>query len=215
MVAPNMIPAIKATLRANEIGNGSPYELRFARLGKSGASFGYMQGDTNVSQLARDTLKKILIANGSSDGAAGAIITALARPLPNGNPLSAGDTATVSAALKSAKGKSIVDAMDAQFFDIVIKGLDTLISAAKTARMGVEPLAMLYAAAWINMTGAPVTMCKWVGGMTANGVPAPMPPMLGFHDIVSYLQATPFYTQNPANFDHLAGAVRVGMPLLP
>src|SRR4051812_22929089 len=37
--------ALKAAVRKNEIGDASPYQLSFARKDKSGASFGFMQGD--------------------------------------------------------------------------------------------------------------------------------------------------------------------------
>ena len=59
---PAMLPAIHAAIQSNELGHASPYALSFARKGRSGASFGVFQGDTNVSSTARTTLKNILDA---------------------------------------------------------------------------------------------------------------------------------------------------------
>jgi hypothetical protein len=56
MVDSALIPAIKEAVKQNEIGDASPFELSYAELDKSGASFGAMQGDTHVSELARSTL---------------------------------------------------------------------------------------------------------------------------------------------------------------
>ena len=43
-------PALRAGLRMHEIGSASPYKLFFAAKGKSGASFGFMQGDLAAGQ---------------------------------------------------------------------------------------------------------------------------------------------------------------------
>jgi len=112
MVDQALLPAIDATIRQNEIGNGSPYQLSFACKGKSGASFGFMQGDTNVSSLARNTLTQVLAAAGVDQATSARILAALSCALPNGNPLSGPDTALVNNALSSAAGQPIVDAME-------------------------------------------------------------------------------------------------------
>jgi len=44
-LADDLQAAIRFGLRLDEIGGGSPYKLCFAGKGKSGASFGFMQGD--------------------------------------------------------------------------------------------------------------------------------------------------------------------------
>src|SRR5215472_714362 len=112
MVDQKLLPAIRETIRQNEIGDQSPYVLSYARLGKSGASFGFMQGDTNVSQLARDTLRRVLLAADTDPAIAARIVTVLSRPLPNGNPLSAPDTELVNSALACDAGRAVVDSMD-------------------------------------------------------------------------------------------------------
>ena len=68
MVDTALIPAIKEAIKQNEIGNASQYELSYARLGTSGASFGVFQGDTNVSHAARATLAAALRARGADEG---------------------------------------------------------------------------------------------------------------------------------------------------
>ena len=42
MVDKSLLPAIRETIKQNEIGSRTPYELSYARKGKSGASFGFM-----------------------------------------------------------------------------------------------------------------------------------------------------------------------------
>src|SRR5689334_11117998 len=119
MVNPNLLPALRETIRQNEIGSGSPYCLSFAKLGKSGASFGFMQGDTNVNDLARRSLARALEAANLDEASVSRLIAALSRPLPGGNPLSPEDTERVDAALSSEVGRDIVDAMDSQLFGAV------------------------------------------------------------------------------------------------
>ena len=60
MTDPAMLPAIKASIRANEIGSQSPYKLSFAKKGNSGASYGVFQNDTYANRTALTTLTQIL-----------------------------------------------------------------------------------------------------------------------------------------------------------
>ncbi len=71
-----------------------------------------MQGDTNVSGLARDVMQKVLSAGGADAATAQRIVAARSRPLPGGDPLSPADTALVDQSLASAVGRPLVDAMD-------------------------------------------------------------------------------------------------------
>ena len=50
MVDEALKPALRMALRLHEIGDASPYQLCFAGKGKSGASFGFMQGDLAAGQ---------------------------------------------------------------------------------------------------------------------------------------------------------------------
>ena len=133
MVDTSLLPAIKETIKQNEIGNKTPYELSYALKGKSGASFGFMQGDTNVQPLARDTLKKALSAAGASSAAITRIMTAVCQALPHGNPLSAADTKLANDALSSAAGRKLVDAMDMAILGDVEGGA---VDAKEPARAG-------------------------------------------------------------------------------
>jgi len=215
MVDQALVPAITATIRQNEIGDASPYVLSFARLGKSGASFGFMQGDTNVSSLARGTLQQVLASAGVGADAITRIMGELSRPLPGGNPLDSDDTATVNAALASQAGRGLVDNMDQTLLQTVLDGLDSATIAAATAGLTLAPIVNLYIAPWINMTGPPTLMNLWLKGAPALGVPPPTPPEVETDNIVSYLQATAYFQAHPRNFAHLQQCVAVGARDLP
>jgi hypothetical protein len=210
MVAQSLIPAIQATIAQNELGGASPYQLSFAKLGKSGASFGFMQADTNVNTHARDTLYNVLIAYGVPQDLAGSIVGVLSQPLPQGNPLIPQDTDTVNAALQSPQGAALVDQLDATLFNGVLAHLDTLEQAAQNAGLAIDPQAHLYMACWINMTGAPTTMAGWVGGQPFANVPPPSAPSVTVGDVVTYLQATSYFQAHPRNFDRLTACVDSG-----
>jgi hypothetical protein len=215
MVDASLLPAITETIRQNEIGAASPYVLGFARLGKSGASFGFMQGDTNVSPLARATLAKVLAAAAMAQADIDRIMAALSQALPDGNPLSDADTAAVNAALASDSGRPLVDQMDQTLMQGVLKGLDGCIAAAASDGMTLDPIVNLYIAPWINMTGTPTLLKTWLAGAAVMGVPAPTPPKVKEADIVAYLQATSYFQAHPRNFAHLEQCVAAGAALLP
>ena len=215
MVAEVLLPAIRATIHANEIGAGSPYVLDYARKGKSGASFGFMQGDTNVSDLARRTLRQVLAAADADQATIDRILSALSRALPNGDPLTAVDAATANGALGSARGREIVDDMDNQLMQTVLTGLDTCEAAAATRAMTLTPIAHLYIAPWINMSGAPTLMNAWLKGAAVHGVPAPIGPQVQGEEVVAYLQSLAYFQTNPKNFKHYEECVTTGAGLLP
>lgn len=61
-------PALTAALRMHEIGTNTPYRLYFAGKAKSGASFGFMQGDLAASQdIVTKTFVTILSLAGVAD----------------------------------------------------------------------------------------------------------------------------------------------------
>lgn len=215
MVDQTLLPAIEQTISQNEIGDASPYCLSFARLGASGASFGLMQGDTNASQLARDTLRQVLSAAAVDQPTIDRILASVSVPLPSGNPLSASDTAVANDALASIPGRALVDAMDQELLSGVLQGLDSCVAAAATRNMTLAPLAYLYAAPWINMSGAPTSLIVWLKGGAVRGVPSPSPPIASGADMVAYLQATAYFQANPRNFVHLQQCVQKGAALLP
>jgi len=215
MVAANLLPAIREAIKQNEIGNGSPYVLSFARLGSSGASFGIFQGDTNVNPLARDTLAQILHAQHADPIAVTRIIVELSRPCPNGNPLSASDTNLVNSALSSGAGRVAVDQMDSVLLNIVLGELDTCITAAASVNKTLAPIVQLYIALWVNMTGAPHTLNRWLTGTTVSGVAPPAGPVVTLDDIAAYLRASTYFKLHPRNFIHMSDSVGAGAQLLP
>jgi hypothetical protein len=214
MVAQQIIPAIRETVKLNEIGSGSPYKLEFAKKGTSGASFGFMQGDTNPQPDARNTLRAALAAAGEAQDFIDRILAALSRALPNGNPLSQPDTDTVNAALNAATGRPLVDAMDMRILQGLLDDVDACIASAATRDVSIEPLALLYIAPWINMTGAPNKLRSWLAGTAVNGLVSPTPTVRGA-DMATYLRTMKFYVDNPRNFQHLQDCVNGGARLLP
>jgi hypothetical protein len=60
MTDSTMLPAIRAAIKANEIGPGDPYSLSYAGKANSGASFGIFQNDTAANPQALAALKSIL-----------------------------------------------------------------------------------------------------------------------------------------------------------
>jgi hypothetical protein len=209
------IPAIKKTIRQNEIGSGNPYRLSFARHGKSGASFGFMQGDTNMNGMARATLKEVLAAAGIDPAAADQIMNALSRPLPNGDPLSPEQSSTVDHALSSAGGRPFVDNMDDELLGVVLSGVDSCVAAATSRGITLLPIIYLYIAPWINMSGPPTLLIAWLKGSSIYGVVPPAPPDLTEQDVQAYLQAMPYFQTYPKNFNHYKECVATGAKLLP
>jgi len=215
MVDQTLLPAITETIRQNEIGDRSPYVLSFAQLGKSGASFGFMQGDTNVSDLARSTLQQVLEGAGVSVADIDRIEAALDQALPNGNPLDDADTSMINAALSSEEGQALVDQMDHMLMQVVLNGLDSCIGAAGNHNLTLAPITILYIAPWINMSGTPTLLNTWLGGNDIHGVPPPSPPTVDESDIVAYLQAMAYFQAHPRNFTHFQQCVDAGARLLP
>jgi hypothetical protein len=215
MVDSALIPAIRVAIKQNELGNASPYELSYARLGASGASFGIFQGDTNVNHVARDTLRQILQAAGVGNVACDRIIGAVSQPCPDGNPLSPEDTAAANDALSSDAGKAVVDAMDNRLLQVVLGELDTCIAAANTRQQTIAPVALLYIALWVNMTGAPDTLNKWLSGTQEVGLAPPVGPTVTQQNLENYLQANTFFRLHPRNFVHMQDSVQAAVPSLP
>ncbi|HEV2550332.1 MAG TPA: hypothetical protein VGU20_23675 [Stellaceae bacterium] len=207
--------AITAAVELNEGASDNPYRLSFARKAESGASFGKMQGDLSAQQLARDTLKKALLANGVDMDRATDIVAQLSRPMAT-NGLDAGDDQLVEAALASNAGRSLVDEMDQQISARVIDDVEDCLDTAQAANREVEPKAAIYMAMWINMSGPPTTLKVWLGGQDVflahhtRRVAAPGD-VVTAADVEGYLQATDYFTANPRNFAHLEEAAAAGV----
>jgi hypothetical protein len=210
-----IIPAIKIAIQTNELGSVSPYRLSYARLGKSGASFGIFQGDTNVNATARATLRQALTTAGVGATVTDRIINAVSQPCPGGNPLSAADTALANNALSSEAGMALVDAMDDTLLQVVLGEIDTCLAAAVTRQLTISAVAQLYIALWVNMTGAPHMLNAWLSGTTELGLSAPIGPTISRQAIESYLQASSFFRLHPRNFIHMQDSVDAGASVLP
>jgi len=203
---------IRTALRLHEIGDASPYKLFFAGKGKSGGSFGFMQGDLAAGQPeVKKTFEDVLAAA----GVAPARIAAIEAPLSIhciDNPLSKADTMLVNAALASEAGRPLVDAMDERILGGVYGGLDRCVAAARSGGRTIEPKAILYMAMWINMSGPPSTLTTWLSGKSvtmATTLKAPGAAVDGTA-MESYLRATNYYTENPANLPHAMQCAAAG-----
>ena len=107
---------LRAAVRMNEIGDASPYKLSFAGKGKSGASFGFMQGDMAAGQpIVHAAFKAALAAANVPADKITSLEQRLSVPLI-GNPLSSEDAALVNGALSADAGRAQVDAMDTNIF---------------------------------------------------------------------------------------------------
>ncbi len=214
MVADVLKPALRMALRLHEIGDASPYQLCFAGKGKSGASFGFMQGDMAAGQpVVRQTFRAAL----ATGGIAAATIAALARRLSvplMACPLAPAERDEVNAALLA--GRALVDAMDERIIGAVYAALDDCTARADAADRTIAPKALIYMALWINMTGPPTSLLVWLGG----GAPVlrrPVPPAAATVDgpaMEAYLAATDYFVENPLNLSHMMQCAAAGAALL-
>jgi hypothetical protein len=207
--------ALAEALRQHEIGGlvDVAYRISFAGKGNSGASFGAMQGDLATD---RPEPRKAFLAALAAAGVPPDKIDALAETLfgrrHKTSPLSDGDTSLIDAAL--AAGKPLVDAMDAEIAADVHADLDKVAAAAAAAGRAIEPKALLYIVNWINMTGPPTTLLKWVAGDPVSGV-ATAGTVIDEAAIQAYLQAQKYYRENPTTWPHMVKSVAKGARLLP
>ena len=215
MPAENLKPALAEALRHHEIG-GQPdlaYRISFAGKGNSGASFGAMQGDLAAGRPeARKAFLAVLVAARVQPAKIDALAEALIGRPHKRNPLSDADTRLIDAALVASK--PLVDAMDAQIAADVHADLDKVAAAAAAAGRWIEPKALLYIANWINMTGPPTTLLKWVAGDSVSGV-ATVGKVIDEPAIQAYLQSQKYYRENPATWPHMVKSVEKGARLLP
>jgi hypothetical protein len=209
-------PAIRTALRLHEIGDKSPYRMFFAGKGKSGGSFGFMQGDlaagqSNVTATFRAVLSSAMVTLARSQALEAALSVHTVK-----NPLSAADTNLVNSALDSPIGRVLVDKMDEEILAHVYAGLDKCISVAGAASRTVEPKALVYMAMWINMSGPPSKILSWLAGKSVSmATPlAKAPDNVDGLAMERYLRATSYYSENPGNFPHAMQCAAAGMAML-
>jgi hypothetical protein len=207
-------PGIRAALRLHEIGDASPYQLSFAGKGKSGASFGFMQGDMAAQQPeVLKAFRDALAAAGSPSATIEKLVGRLSVHVVD-NPLTPAETKAVNDALLA--GRQLVDAMDESILGKVYDDLDTCIAKASGAGRSIAPKAALYIALWINMTGRPTKLLVWLAdGNPQLRVPVPPPgTVVDGPAIETYLRATDYFTENPGNFPHMMQSVAAGVHAL-
>lgn len=210
MIDQTVTRALKVALRRHEIGNASPYRLFFAGKGKSGASFGFMQGDLAAGQPeVQRTFRAVLVRAGIAPEGISSFVRRLSVHLIK-NPLDTGETQLVNSALKSAS--DLIDAMDDTIFAGVARSLETCIARAAGADLTIMPQALIYMALWINMSGPPTKLLSWLSGQSTNlgrhVQPATAPVTAA--DMEAYLQATNYYLENPQNFAHMRECAAAG-----
>lgn len=208
-------PALRAALRTHEIGSATPYKLFFAGKGKSGASFGFMQGDLAAGQARVTAVFRDILRNaGVSTAVTDSYVDRLSVHLIS-NPLSSAETREVNAALDA--NRPLVDQMDEEILRDVYKSLDTCIAAARAAGTTISGEALIYMAMWINMTGRPTKLLTWLSGRDPGLVrPVPTPGSVASGaEMEGYLRATSYYTENPGNLPHMLSSAAAGAALLP
>jgi hypothetical protein len=214
MVDDTLKPALRAALRCNEIGNDTPYRISFAAKGNSGASFGFMQGDMAVQPIARQTFRAAMAAAGIESATINSWVTKLSKHVTR-NPLSPSDTRKINAAL--AAHSDLVDAMDEKIISGVYASLDKCSEAAASGECTIQPAALIYMALWINMTGKPTSLLKWLrGGDPGLGGSVPgAAPTVTEAKIQAYLRATDYFKKNPRNLPNVISCAKKGATLLP
>jgi hypothetical protein len=214
MTDSNMLPAIRAAIKANEIGGGDPYSLSFAKKANSGASFGIFQNDTAANPQALATLKSILQKAGLPGAQVSRIIGLVGKPCPT-DPLTEDDEAAANDALSSADGKKAVDALDEERLKVICGNLDDAVDSATNP---IEGKAQLGICMWCNMTGPPTTMLTWLGGSAVDepgGKVDPPGNPVSFDELTRLLQNTTYFVNNPGNWQHFADSAEEGAKLLP
>ena len=216
MLDESIKPAIRRALRLHEIGDKSPYRLFFAGKGKSGGSFGFMQGDLAAGQPnVKTTFRAALAAATVVPSKSHAIEAALSVHVVK-NPLSASDTKLVNAALDTPAGRALVDKMDEQILQDVYAGLNQCLAAAASTGRTVETKALVYMAMWINMSGPPTKLLRWLEGKSVSLATslAKAPTNVDGLAMEAYLRATNYYSENPGNFAHAMQCAAAGMAML-
>jgi hypothetical protein len=204
-------PGLRVALRLHEIGDASPYRLSFAGKGKSGGSFGFMQGDLAAGQTdVTQTFRTAMTAAGISAAQTDSLVQRLSVHLIV-NPLSPMETDQVNGALLSSR--QLVDKMDESILQNVYGGLDRCVATAGQTSRSIAPKSQIYMALWINMTGPPSKLLIWLSGGNP-GLETALPSLGSTVDgptMEGYLRATSYYTENPGNLPHMLQCAAAGM----
>ncbi|MET3133575.1 hypothetical protein AAKU55_003865 [Oxalobacteraceae bacterium GrIS 1.11] len=211
MLDASTLAAIRAAIRYNELGDSSPYRITFAGKGNSGGSFGVFQGDAHTDQPVVSSCLSLALQDYGVNGATLTRIDSAVGARCVENPLSEADTSLVNQALAAPTGRHLVDQMDTTLEASVIIGVEQCGAAAATVHKTLELEAILYIACWVNMTGAPTQVSKWIAGTTIYQLAPPAAPTVTGKNLQDYLQRTEYFSKNPHNFQHLRAAVNSAM----
>ena len=200
-------PALRAALRAHEIGDHTPYEISFAQKANSGGSFGFMQGDLAAGQaIVHSTFRRCMAAAGMAE----AVITDLEHRLSTKGAkptiISANEKQRIDAALQARH--DLVDAMDESILQNVYRHLDTCVDVAAEVNRTIDPIAQLYIAMWVNMTGAPTKLLDWLRSPERGDT-------ISENNIQGYLRDQKYYREHPGNFPHIVNSAAKGAEKLP
>jgi hypothetical protein len=220
-ITPALRAAILAALFHHECGGRDDvaYRLSFARLGKSGGSFGKLQADCHADPIARTVIGQILRGAGMPADRARRILEILVAALPRGWPGAAADLAAINAAIAAPAGRKSVDALDQTILTGLVADLEHCAAAAARRGATVEPAALIAMALWINQFGRPTELLRWLGGgaVTLGGREIAPPPGAAVTEaqfISGYVAFVPFETAHPGQIAALRDAVAVGVAAL-
>ncbi len=200
-------PALRAALRTHEIGNRTPYEISFAQKANSGGSFGFMQGDLAAGQaIAHSTFRRCMAEAGMPEATIGDLEHRLSTKGAKPSIITADEKQRIDAAFQARR--DLVDAMDESILQGVYRHLDTCVGVATDAGRTIDPIAQLYIAMWVNMTGAPTKLLDWLRSPDRGDT-------VTEDEIQDYLRDQKYYKEHPKNFPHIVESADEGAKVLP
>ena len=196
------------------------YAISFAEDGQSGGSFGAMQNDCHASGRALSVFTGILLAAKMPIDQRGRVI-GLVAAAQRSDPLSPADRAAVNAALESVQGRAAVDQLDQSVFRLLLPQLDRCIAAAAAnGGAAIATDAAMGMAIWINASGAPSTLLRWLGGepvIEHAGRPALVArgQVIDQAAFTAYLALTLEFSRSPRYIEAMTEAMAIGLAKLP
>lgn len=196
------------------------YRLSFARIGRSGASFGPLQADCHAYPPALAVIEQICRAASMPAVQLGRVLGVLHRALPQGWPGSAGDLAAVDAAIASVQGRAAVDRLMQAILDGLVVQLGRCIEAAAGNGATIGPDALIGVAIWINQDGPPTTLLDWLKGAAVEVDGEKVPPLAPGAAVdqaawLGYYEHIPFIRQHLAQTAPMRDAIAIGLAALP
>ncbi|MGI0117605.1 calcium-binding protein [Zooshikella sp. RANM57] len=194
------------------------YQASFAG-GESGLSFGKYQNDVRKNGEAKSTFSEILKKSGNfTESEVNSIVSRAAAKGSKGSDFTSTELQNINNALSSADGKKLVDARDNKELNTITSRVQQALDAASNNKNGLGDLkptsdnylkTVAMIAAWINRTGAPNLLSKYLQGdkvklggkeLELNGAPT-------LDGLISYLKKNTQFRPtseggNAENFDN-------------